>query len=45
MGSSVVGDPNAIDAEWMTQALEEAGVADGATVTGVEFAGYIGPDR
>ena len=42
MGSNVVGDPNDIDAEWMSQALEEAGVADGATVTDIEFAGYIG---
>ena len=42
---TVVGDPNAIDAEWMGQALEAAGVADGATVTDVRFDGFIGTGR
>lgn len=38
----VRGDPRDIDAEWMTEALEAAGVAQGASVTTVEFAGFIG---
>ena len=42
MGADVVGDPEVIDAAWMNQALAEAGVADGAIVTGVELAGFIG---
>lgn len=43
MGSKgTVADPTSIDAAWMTQALEEAGVARGATVTRVEFVGFIG---
>jgi hypothetical protein len=40
--SDVRGDPTTIDAPWMTAALEEAGVARGATVTGCELAGFIG---
>ena len=35
-------DPAAINAEWMQEALASAGVTNGATVTGVEFKGYIG---
>jgi hypothetical protein len=35
-------DPSTIEAVWMQGALENAGVAAGATVLGVEFAGYIG---
>jgi hypothetical protein len=42
MASYVCGDPDAIDAPWMTQALEEAGAARGATVLAVELAGFIG---
>ena len=36
------GDPLALDAPWMTEALESAGVAGGASVTDVEFDGFIG---
>ena len=39
---SACGDPLAIDGPWMTEALEAAGVARGATVTDVEFDGFIG---
>jgi Phosphotransferase enzyme family len=42
MPAYVCGDPDAIDAAWMTQALDEAGVARGATITGLELAGFIG---
>ncbi|MEZ5215252.1 MAG: phosphotransferase [Ilumatobacteraceae bacterium] len=38
----VNSDPAQLDAAWMTGALEHAGVARGAAVTAVEFAGYIG---
>jgi hypothetical protein len=36
------GDPRTIDGPWMTEALEAAGVARGATVTDVEMVGFIG---
>ena len=39
---SACGDPLALDGPWMTEALEAAGVAQGATVTAVEFDGFIG---
>jgi len=39
---SVCGEPTEIDAAWMTQALDEAGVARGAKVTHLEFAGFVG---
>ncbi len=39
---SACGDPLALDAAWMGEALESAGVADGATVTDLEFDGFIG---
>lgn len=42
MSAEVRGDPAAIDATWMTEALEGAGVARGATVTDVELVGFIG---
>src|SRR5688500_9824912 len=42
MSTEVRGTPEAIDEPWLTDVLEEAGVADGAKVTGVEFTGYIG---
>ena len=42
MNHDVRGDPSAIDAAWMTEALEEAGVARGATVTALECTGFIG---
>ena len=35
-------DPTSIDAGWMQEALVSAGVAEEATVTDVEFGGYIG---
>lgn len=38
----VCSDPRAIDAAWMTEALEESGVARGATVTSLDFCGFIG---
>ena len=36
------GDPADIDELWLTEALDEAGVAAGAKVTNVEFDGLIG---
>ena len=36
------GDPAAVDAAWMTEALERAGVAGGATVTDLHLEGLIG---
>jgi hypothetical protein len=42
MSTSVCGDPSEIDAEWMTQALEERGVARGARITHLGSAGFIG---
>jgi hypothetical protein len=39
---SACGDPLALDGPWMTEALEQAGVARGATVTAVEFDGFVG---
>jgi hypothetical protein len=38
MNHDVRGDPSALDAAWMTDALEEAGVARGATVNELECA-------
>lgn len=40
--TAVRGEPEHLDAEWMTDALEEAGVARGGRVLDVEFAGLIG---
>jgi hypothetical protein len=42
MPGQVQSDPQAIDAEWLTAVLDQAGVADGAKITDVEFAGDIG---
>lgn len=42
MDAGVRGDPTAIDAEWLTEALEAAGVAKGATVQEVDYLGLIG---
>lgn len=42
MAKYVCGDPLAIDTAWMAQALGEAGVAQGAQLTGCEFAGFVG---
>jgi hypothetical protein len=36
------GDPRTLDGPWMTEALERAGVARGATVTDVHFDGLVG---
>lgn len=38
----VRSEPELITSEWLTAALTSAGVADGATVTDVDFAGFIG---
>lgn len=38
----VRGDPAAIDAAWMTEGLQAAGVARGATVTSLDLDGFIG---
>jgi hypothetical protein len=35
-------DPEEFDAPWLTGALEDAGVANGATITELEFTGYVG---
>lgn len=40
--TAVRGEPEHLDAAWMTEALEEAGIARGATVLDVEVAGFIG---
>lgn len=42
MVTEVRGTPDAIDEAWLTGVLATAGVANGATVTGVEFLGFIG---
>src|SRR3954452_14658254 len=42
MTTDVRGDPARIDAEWMTAALQEAGVARGATVIELDRPGFIG---
>ena len=42
MSGAVRGDPHTIDAPWMTEALEAAGVAAGAVVTDVHFDGFVG---
>jgi hypothetical protein len=42
VGSEVRDNPAAIDEVWLTDALEEAGVARGAAVKAVEFRGLIG---
>jgi hypothetical protein len=42
MVHEVRGDPKAIDGPWMTEALEQAGVARGAKVLDVEHVGDIG---
>jgi hypothetical protein len=42
MDTDVRGEPTALDAAWMTAGLAAAGVARGATVTELEFAGYVG---
>lgn len=38
----VRGEPDLIDGSWMTDVLQRAGVADGATVTNVALDGFIG---
>ena len=40
MEGSIRSDPRAIDGSWLTEALEAAGVARGATVTDVRFDGF-----
>ncbi|MCU1500946.1 MAG: ecdysteroid kinase [Ilumatobacteraceae bacterium] len=42
MDKWVRGDPLTIDGPWMTEALQAAGVANGATVTDVRFDGFVG---
>jgi hypothetical protein len=42
MSTDVRADPRSIDARWMTEAMEEAGIARGATVAAVEFEGFVG---
>ena len=42
MKTDVRSDPDEFDAAWMTDVLEEAGVARGATVTALDFEGYVG---
>jgi hypothetical protein len=42
MGNEVRGTPEAIDEAWLTEALQEGGVARGAKVTAVELLGMIG---
>jgi hypothetical protein len=40
--TDVRGDPTTIDGPWMTDALEDAGVANGAVVTAVTFDRFVG---
>ena len=40
--TDIRSDPERIDEVWMTELLTDAGVADGAKVTDVDFAGWIG---
>jgi hypothetical protein len=42
MNRDVRGDPSAIDAEWLTESLEEAGVARGASIVDLTCTGLIG---
>jgi Phosphotransferase enzyme family len=42
MDTDVRADPRTIDARWMTDALEAAGVARGTSLTSVEFDGFVG---
>lgn len=42
MSTDVRGTPEVVDALWLTEALTDAGIADGAKVTAVEFRGFIG---
>ncbi len=42
MSADVRGDPSAIDAEWLTESLEEAGVARGASIVDLTCTGLIG---
>jgi hypothetical protein len=42
MKTDVRGDPTTLDGPWMTEALEGAGVARGATVTDVRFDRFVG---
>lgn len=42
MEGEIRGTPDAVDAAWLTAALEAAGVARGASVTEVELQGLIG---
>jgi len=35
-------DPEEIDAPWLNRQLDQAGVARGATITSLDFAGYVG---
>ena len=40
-----IGEPSELTAQWMTERREESGVAKGATVTSVDFKGFIGPGQ
>ena len=42
MGLDIRSAPESMDAAWVTDVMESAGVARGARVTAVEFLGYIG---
>lgn len=42
MGIEVRGEPDALDADWMTQVLDAAGVAGGARVQELRFESFIG---
>src|SRR5690242_15510793 len=42
MTSDIRVEPEEFDAPWLTGVLDEAGVARGATVTALEWAGYVG---
>jgi hypothetical protein len=42
MSVEVRADPRAIDAAWLSEALEEVGIARGASVSDVVFEGFVG---
>lgn len=42
MNIDIRSTPESMDAAWLTQVMEHAGTAGGATVTAVDFLGYIG---
>jgi hypothetical protein len=42
MSGAIPVEPEEFEPAWLTEALEQAGVARGATITALEFDGYVG---